>query len=188
MKRWVLCVLAGALVAQVWGMISWMALPWHNVDMRTFKDDGAVAAVMKEQLQGDGLYVLPNMSRDMHSDKAAMQAWDEKASAGPFAFMSVRASGITPGMGLPMAIGFLLNIVVAAMLFWLVNNSSITCPKGRTVFIATAALTGGMLCHVANWCWWNFPPISTAVNVIDIGLTWAFAGFAMVKLSDRLSK
>ena len=39
MKNMLLCIIVGAIVAQIWGTISWMVLPWHNLDFKQFKND-----------------------------------------------------------------------------------------------------------------------------------------------------
>ena len=187
MKKLILCVFAAALVAQGWGAFSWMKLSWHMLDSKQFISDTNVAQVLNTELQGSGLYTIPNMDPTMHGDDAKMAEWDEKARKGPFAFISVRADGIEPGMVKPMAIDFVLNLVLAGILFWLVGKTAITCPIGRTVFIATAATVGAIYVHLANWNWWHFPITYSVVGIVDLFITWALAGFVMVKLSDRLS-
>jgi hypothetical protein len=45
-------------------------------------------------------------------------------------------------------------------------------------------VTGAILSHVPNWNWWGVPVILTLVNIVDIAVTWFFAGFVM----DRFLK
>ena len=187
MKKFIVCVFVAALVAQAWSTFSWMKLSWHMMDARQFSNDAAVAEVLNNELNGSGFYSIPNMDPDVHDSEEKMADWNAKAAEGPFAFISVRADGVEPGMGKPMAIGFVLNLVVAAMLFWLVSQSSITCPIGRTVFIATAATVGALYVHIANWNWWHFPTIYSVAGFVDMFVTWALAGFVMVKVGDSLS-
>ena len=186
MKKLVVCAFAAALVAQVWGMVSWMGLSWHMLDFKQFSNGDNVAEVLRTELQGSGLYTIPDMDPTSYENEEKMAEWDAKAAEGPFAFISVRADGIQPGMGKPMAIGFALNLLLASILFWLVSKSSITCPIGRTFFIATAATVGAIYVHVANWNWWHFPVAYTVVGIVDLFITWALAGFVMVKLNDWL--
>ena len=185
MKKLLICALVAAVVAQAWGMVSWMVLPWHNLDFQRFKNESRVMEVFRAEVQGSGLYTLPNMDPKMHEDPATMEAFHTKVQQGPYAFMTVRPEGVNPQMGKLMAMGFLLNVVMAALLFWLVSNSSITCPIGRTVFIAVAATVGALFVHFSNWNWWYFPPTYSIVGVVDLFITWGLAGFVMVKLSDK---
>lgn len=188
MKRWIVCSLAAAITAQIWGTISWMALPWHNMDFRQFTNEVAVTEAIRPELNGSGIYTLPNMDPKAHESEDGMKEWNAKAEKGPFAFISVRADGIESGMGFPMAVGFLVNWLIAIALFWLVRNSSITCPKGRTFFIAVAGSIGGLYPILSNWAWWRFPPIYSFVGAIDLFITWGLAGLVMVKLMDQLGR
>lgn len=186
MKKLILCALAAAVVVQIWGTISWMILPWHELDFRQFSNDENIATVLRNELQGSGLYTIPNMDPSVHENEAAMTEWNNKARQGPFAFISVRAEGIAPGMGLPMSLGFLLNVIIGGLLLWLVRNTSITSLKGRTIFIAVAGTLGGLYVHFSNLIWWHFPFLYSLVGVVDMFITWGLAGFAIVKISDWL--
>ena len=188
MKKFILCVLAGAIVAQIWGMISWMALPWHMLDFKQFSDDDRVIEVFQTELQGSGLYTLPNMDMAQYESEAAMAEWNEKVSRGPFAFISVRADGIKPGMGIPMLIGFILNAVITAILFCLLRHCSISSTKGRIAFVATAGTVGALYPHIAHWNWWKFPLGYTMVGIIDLLITWTLVAIAIVLLSNWLEK
>jgi hypothetical protein len=157
MGKMIKCVFAATVVAQIWGMISWMALPWHNMDFVTFKDDSPVAEVIREQAQGSGLYTLPNMNPAGHEDEAVKKDWDEKARKGPFVFMSVVTEGVPSGMGVPMAVGLGLNILISALLLWMVNQTTLTTVMGRATFIGVAGMVGSLYPHISNWNWWHFP-------------------------------
>ena len=67
MKNLIICSLVAALVAWVWGMISWMALPWHSLDFREFSNDASVTEVLRAEQQGSGLYLIPNMDEQSPS-------------------------------------------------------------------------------------------------------------------------
>ncbi len=186
MKKLIACTLAAAVVAQIWGMFSWMALSWHMTDFKQFSNDENVTTVLRAELQGSGLYTLPNMDMTVYEDEAALAAWNNRARQGPFAFISVRADGIDTGKTKPMIIGFLLNLATALILFWLLANCSINSTGGRTLFIAIAGSVGALSPHLSSWNWWHFPITYCVIGVIDLLIAWALAGFVMVKLSDRL--
>ena len=187
MKNLILCSLAAAITAQFWGTISWMVLGWHNADFKQFSNDSQVAEVFKNELQGSGLYTIPNLDPQMHQDKEAMAEWDRKAQAGPFAFISVRAEGITPGMGTPMAIGFFLNLFIAAVLHWALINCKIEGLWGRSFFLAVVGSLGSAYPHISNWSWWNFPVTYCFVGVIDLFITWFLAGLVITKLHAKFA-
>ena len=55
-----LASLLAAIVSFVWGYVSWMQLGWHDAGTRDFKDEAAVAEVIKDKAtKGRGIYMLP---------------------------------------------------------------------------------------------------------------------------------
>ena len=187
MKKLLMCAIAGAFVAQIWGTISWVALPWHNLDFKEFKDADAVAEVLGPQLQGSGLYTLPNMDLTVHEDAEKMAAWNAKARKGPFAFMSIRADGVEPGMAVPMSAGFVLNIFIAMLLTWMCSKTTIDGTLGRAIFIGIGGSVGALYPHISNMLWWHFPVSYCVIGVVDLFITWSLAGFVIAKLSNRLA-
>ena len=187
MKSKFLPILSGAIVAQIWATLSWMCLPWHSMDYRSFKDPEAVIQSVAENLDGDGIYMLPNFDEAAHTDEALMKKWWEDAEKGPFAFISARPNGVNPSMGRSMAMGFLMNVIMAFVLFWLVGKTSMTCFWGRSGFIALAAGIGGMYPYLSNYFWWHFPAVYGFAGAADLFLTWALAGMAMMKVKDKLN-
>lgn len=182
MKKFILGTLAGAIIAQVWGVFSWMVLPWHNLDFRQFANESAVADVIRAEAKESGLYTLPNMDPSTHSDEAAMKAWNDRAQRGPFAFISLKAEGIEPGMGKAMGLGFVLNATMAAILFWMLTQTSIQSFLGQAFFLGVAGFVGAMYPHLSNWNWWHFPASYCIVGVVDLFVTWFLAGLAMAKI------
>ena len=117
-----------------------------------------------------------------------MQMWYDKARQGPYAFMVVRADGINPGMAFPMAIGFLLNALVAGLLMAMLGYTNLKNLKSQTLFIGMGGTVGSLIPNISHWIWWHFPASYTIVNVVDTFLTWTLAGLVMAKLSAVLEK
>jgi hypothetical protein len=187
MKKILISILVAAIVAQIWGMFSWMVLPWHNLDMKQFKNGDAVANVIKSEQVESGIYMVPNWDLKIHEDNNLMQQWNQKASQGPFVFMNVRSNGITPGMGPMMMIGFLLNLLMAGILFWLLSKTTISGLVNKAVFISIAGGVGGLYPIISNWNWWHFPAMYTVSAFIDLFLTWFLAGLAMAYIMQKMS-
>ena len=49
----------GGVVLFVWGAVSWMVLPWHNMTLNTFTDEDKVANVLIANAPVRGIYVYP---------------------------------------------------------------------------------------------------------------------------------
>ncbi|MBL4889660.1 MAG: hypothetical protein JKX97_06535 [Candidatus Lindowbacteria bacterium] len=44
---------------------------------------------------------------------------------------------------------------------------------------------GSVFPHISNWNWWHFPITYCLVGIIELFITWALAGFVMVKIMDK---
>lgn len=185
MKKMIMAAVAGAIVAQIWSMLSWMVLPWHNIDIKAFKSDVAVAEVLKSQAVGTGIYTIPNMDPANYESEGAMAEWDRRAKEGPFAFISLRPDGIKPGMGFQIGFSIVLNILAGLLVLWILGKTDITCPKGRAVMTSVIVTMGAFLAHSANWAWWHFPFMYSLVYVLDMIIMWLLAGFVMAKVQGQ---
>lgn len=187
MKKLILGGLLGGLIVFVWGMVSWMVLPWHNLSMRKFTDESAVEKVLTANAPHGGLYVLPNgcagtenLSPDQK--KAAMKVSFEKMEKGPSAFVVFRPNG-TGKMFINMAKGIALQMLLALMMTSLLLKAKpehYSCRLGLVVMIA---LTAGLMCHVPNWIWWKFPTKYVAVEIADLVVSWFLAGLVLAKIA-----
>lgn len=187
MKKIILPALVGAVVAFIWGMLSWMALPWHHNNFSGLTDEASVATVVKSNAPKEGIYFLPYMAPTDHGNAEKEAVWTEKATTGPFSFMVVVPNGITHKMGQMMLTQFLLVFIVAFLLTWLLSHTTVTCNKKKALLTAAAALTGALIAHGSHWNWWHFPTTYTVINIADMGIQWFLAGFAMAKVSGKMS-
>lgn len=180
-KRVLVATLAGAVVAFVWALISWMALPWHHADFRSFKDADPVAEHIMEQSRDSGFYMLPNaIVKDRTQEKH--NQWMKDAAKGPYALIILRKEGMKISFPMQLAKMFLMQFATALLLTLLLAQTSIQSVLRKAVFVTTAALAGGMLVHLANWGWWGFPIATTMVEIVDLIITWFLAGLAIGKL------
>ena len=53
----------GGLVVFLWGAVSWMSLPLHQMTVQGFDDEAQVSRVIASHAPGIGVYVLPNMHK-----------------------------------------------------------------------------------------------------------------------------
>jgi hypothetical protein len=189
MKKIIACGLVGALVAQIWGTISWVALPWHMGDFKEFTNPEPVAASIVAQAPESGLYTLPNMDPTVHEDPEKMDAWNALLKKGPFAFMTIKVEGADPGMGKAMAYGFGFNILISILILW-VFSKSVYFTSGSMLasasFMGIVGMLGSIYPHMSNWNWWHFPISYCLVGVVDLFITWFLAGLAIKKLSSKL--
>jgi hypothetical protein len=176
MKKLLLSSVAGGLITFVWLAISWMMIPWHQMDQ--FKNDAAVAEVLRQNAPEHGVYAVPNAC----VDKSQMEAQMAKASAGPFAFMIVRPGASEISMGRNMVLLFLQQAVGAFLIASLLMCARPLPYEARVFFVVQVALAGGILCHLPHAIWWEMPMTWILVELADLAIGWTLAGLVMAKI------
>ena len=166
--------LAGGIVTFAWLSLSWMALPWHKESLLSFKDEKAVAAVISENISGDGVYVIPftNMGKE------------EQKTQKPFAFVSARADGIDikSAMSASMGKDFLLCLVLAGLLSCFLSKKGPGCPMALSMQLG---LLAGLSASMPNYIWFHFPLGYALTGLADVVIAFTLAGFVLSKFVFR---
>jgi hypothetical protein len=178
-----LAALAGGVAFFVWGAISWMALPWHRATYSGFANEDDVVKAIEANAPTSGIYTLPKPecgkgAATPEARKAAQQAAWDKMKKGPLVQAVVQRRG-TGSMGPYMLRGFLLGVVVAGLLAWLLEKTAIVAMPKRAAFVALAALAGNVAARVSDWNWHGYPTRYTLINLVDAAVGWFAAGLAI---------
>ena len=152
-----------------------MVFKWHNADYRKFANEDAVSAAMRAGAPAPGIYTLPFCADGKAMQDEAMQA---RFREGPNAMVTLRAPG-APEMGKMLGTWFLLNLVVAQLVFlvaWMVYG-----PGGNV----QAAILGAILTFLAyagaspqQGIWFGKPWGVVAREMLDGALYAATTGLA----------
>lgn len=170
-----------AIIVFMWGTVSWMMLPWHNWEMKSFQHEGQmVTAAIKVEALESGIYMLPNYV--FTQDKNQQAAWAEKAKQGPFAYLSVKVEGQKASMTCALLIQFLTQWVVSIFAIGLLKQTAISGVVKKALFVSLTVTLGAFLVHFSNWNWWAFPSLTTLVNIADVMIGWLLAGVAIAKI------
>jgi hypothetical protein len=164
--------LAGGLVLFVWGIVYWMALPWHEGVFRQFQDEDAVASVLTQNAPQPGIYVYPG-----GQDEEAM----EKRARGPFAFVVFRPAGMA-SMVRPLMTQLGIQILAAFLISLLLARVGDTSYWGRVGFVVLLLLTAGVLCHLPNWNWWHFSTGYILTVFVDLLAGGFLAALVMARI------
>lgn len=186
MKNCILATFVGAIIVFIWTSVSWMVLPWHNWDMKSFKDDGKhITEALKKEASESGIYVIPNLKQEDHQDSKGQEAWMEKAHQGPFAYMSVRTQGTHWDMNVSLAVQFLMQLFVASLVVSIISKMPTLTVLGKAFTISLIVTTGTLISNISCWNWWGFPVTTTLVNIADVAIGWFLAGIfiALIKRS-----
>jgi hypothetical protein len=174
-----LSALLGGLAVFAWSFLSWAVLPWHDTHLLAFKDEAAVAEVLKANAPAPGLYLMPDPGHE-----GDWKAGAERMRTGPFFFGVVRP-GYRNWSVPELLIRSLLTQVAGALLITiLVKCARFGNYLGRVVFAGAIGLAAGILGHLPNLNWWEFPLGWTMVNLADLVIGWCIGGLVIAAFTQ----
>lgn len=179
--KFILACLLGAVVSFGWGFISWTQLGWHEAGMHSFKDEAAVAQVIKANAtHGRGIYLLPG-----HNDPVSYAAPEQKLKAkadfdkamteGPYMYAVVRTGRAEQDMKKSMLLGFGRSLLACVVLAALLSQTVLSYP-GKMAFTAAAGVFAGLVCDAPMWIWFEAPSRDLMVNMADHFIEWILVG------------
>lgn len=178
MKHLAWASLFGAIASFLWGFVSWMLIGWH-VPM-TFKDEAAVAAVLKENALEHGFYMLPTMD---DTSPGKQQESYARLLAGPYFNGIVRPGKIESwSLGVHMAQSFLRSLLACLVLAWLMSRSRCRGFSGRMAFGTMAGIFVTCASALQSTVWFELPLRDLIVALLDNIIEWSLVGavFAFV--------
>lgn len=181
-KKVITASIVGAVTVFIWGMVSWMVLPWHHTTFNQFTDEAKVSETLNTNVEKSGIYLIPYTSDFSGSAK---EAFDEKYKSGPLAFVVMKKEGGDPTMKLQMIMGLLTQLVAAfiiAMLLWSASGLSYL---SRVVFVTAAGLLTGIIGYIPSYIWWHFQLDFVLVGIADQVIAWFIAGLLMAKIIKK---
>src|SRR6187431_802809 len=85
--------LLGGIVFFAWGAIAHTVTPIGDMGMKAATAEDPVIAALRDNLPGEGVYMLPWLAPAQRSDEAAVKAYSEKAKANPGVFIVYQPVG-----------------------------------------------------------------------------------------------
>lgn len=164
--------LAGGIILFIWSAVSWMVLPWHMMNFNSFKDETAVAQTITANAPQSGIYLMPIQPNAQ--------------TQGPAIFASVHLEGMA-NMTHALIIQFIIQLVSAFLVTWLLTKTSGLGYMGRLGFIIIFALTVGIIANFPYWNWFNFSTNYTLVQIADTLVGWFLAGLVLAKIAHEKS-
>lgn len=178
-------ILLGAFLTAVavfaWEALSWMVLGWHENGYRSFRNEDAVAEVIKANVtSGHGIYKLPGMDKPPavateEEKKAFMKHQQEAMETGPYLYAIIRPGRTEISMGTNMVLSFVRNFVCALLVAALLSQIALFYPA-RIAFVAAIGLFAGLTADLPMWIWFENPGRDTMVNIADHLIAWIIGG------------
>ena len=151
----------GASVLFVWGAVSWVFVPWHELETHPREE-----ALLKSFTMGDvptGVYTLPQMFPDPSWEPQQREIWMEKQTAkheeGPLATIVYTAEGSPPMPVLRHVYGLGLYFVTALVAATLVAmaGGSLKGYFGRLLFVLLLGVFVAVGKTMIQWSYLRFP-------------------------------
>ncbi len=189
-KSWVKAGVIGGLILFVWGYVSWMVLPWHEMTMHKFQNEIEVGHVIARNASHDGMYIVPcghcssDAKEKMEAAAKGKTHMEAPAYKGPFMFASVRLAGMPSSMTKHIIIGLFIQLLAAFVGAWvLMQTKGLKYLKKVRLFVILGIFSG-ILSYLPMWNWMGASVGYTVVGIADLAIGWLLAGFAMAKVSS----
>lgn len=160
------------LAVFAWGMISWMALPWHSMTIKSFKNEQAVQLSLLQNIDSKepAIYAVPSMNN--------------KEATGPFAFIALNPMGLkmSPVM---MVRGLITQILIAFCVTWLLMQTTGLNFWGKVKFVTIAAGLITAISSTQDSTWWGFANDYSLVLAADQIVSWFIGGLLLAKLTSK---
>lgn len=152
----------GGLIAFAWSAVSWVALPFHELTLKTFADPAPVVDAVAAQAAESGVYILKN-------DPAG-----QKAPTDPFLFVAYHKDG-WGAMGPSMLLALILQGIGGFTWTWILGKIPGLTMKDAALYGAMFGLCVGVLGALPNSVWWKFSWGFTALYLADSVISWTIA-------------
>jgi hypothetical protein len=176
----------GGLIVFLWGVISWMVLPWHEKCFKKFADESEVAEVITDNAKETGVYILPNTFgyRKDASPKEMNKAM-QMMQKGPFMFAIIHPNGMGKMSAKPFVISFITAFIGAYIAISLFMHAKGLTFNKKVGFFALFGLGVAVLGELPLWNWWGLPFGFTLVHMLDHVIAWSLAGLGIVKILKK---
>lgn len=178
----------GGIIVFIWGMASWMILPWHQVTLKAFTNEQRVASVIRENAPTPGVYIMPNFwaakNQDEMTNEAKIRAETgrDRMASGPVMFASIRPTGVNPSMSGTFFLGLIFQIIAAWIITWMLMQTKGLNFWGKVRYVTLFGLFAGIVSLLPAWNWWGFSVSYVVVGMMDLIIGWFLGGIVIAKV------
>ncbi len=180
MKKMLLGALVGGIILFIWSFAAWVFLPLHTPHLHGIPNEDAVISSLKSSLDKEAVYIFPH-NPGMGADSASMDSWTKKMKRGPAGLIIYTPSGSDPVMPGQMVVGFILDILSAAIVSWFLLRSTALSSSyvARVMYCGMFGIFVSFFTHLMNMNWMGFPLDFTTGLIIDGIVGWILAGLGI---------
>jgi hypothetical protein len=179
MKNFVLFSLLGGGILFGWQFLSW-AMPNFHESAVTYTplQDQILTAIQEAGLQ-EGMYMLGQPDPSLMQDMAKYEESAAQYEGKPWAVINYKSSN-TSTMGTNMLRGFVVCILIAAMLFWMMQQLKTPSLKNHLLLSLGIGFIGFLFVPYTNFVWFKEPDVYA--YLLDGIAPWLLLGW----LGNRL--
>lgn len=168
-------VLAGAALF-VWGYVSWVVLPWHEIPLRQTESEELFLDAVNMYLPMSGWYVFPQLSmKALHEETDAakrdqmLNSWLERHKKGPIVQVFYRQKGADPMSSEMYVKGVAASVGCGIAAAWLIALTLASQPNyARRVFtVVLAGVVAILMVDLPNWIYMYSPADFTVLMCLD---------------------
>ena len=173
----------GGIILFVWSFLAWVVLPLHTSTLHPIPNEDAVVSALQPALPAKGVYPL-RANPGMSADKATQEAWLAKMAQGPTGLIIYDPGGVDPMMAGQMGIGFVIDILSALVVSWLLTRSTaFSAPYiARVMFCGMFAIFATVFDYLTMWNWMGYPADFTSALIVDALIAWLLAGLGIAAI------
>lgn len=179
MLRILIAAVLGGLLLYAWGMVSWVALPWHEEAMGSLFNEGPTMEWIGQQVPEPGLYAFPAWPDPMTDE--AYETFEDRHEAGPVGMLVIAEGGpvMPPTV---MASGLGINILTAFIAACLLATAGLRGYATRLGFVIALGLLIGVTADGLYWNWLWMPTDHTLLMMGDRIAGMLLAGIAIAAI------
>ena len=180
-KKVIIGALFGGVVLFIWQFAVHMVLGVYDDAFVKLKDPAAVEAVLKENLTGSGMIVIPHPEPGETDDEAKAM---EKLTTGFSLFGAVNLAG-RHGFGAMLGVQFAVNVLASALLMFVLLAANPPTLGSRLALVLCFAVFAVLTELIPNWNWGGSSLAYIGRQIGEQIVGWALVGLVLAKVMDK---
>ena len=180
-KKVIIGALLGGVVLLLWQFAVRELLGIYDDAFVKLEDPAAVEAVLKENLTGSGMIVIPH-SEPGNTDAEAKAM--EKLTTGFSLFGAVNLAGVN-SFGTALGIQFALNVLASAVLMFVLLAANPSTLGSRIALVLCFAMFAVLTELIPNWNWGGSSLAYIGRQIGEQIVGWALVGLVLAKVMDK---
>jgi hypothetical protein len=180
-KKVIIGALLGGVVLLLWQFAVRELLGIYDDAFVKLEDPAAVEAVLKENLSGSGMIVIPHPEP---GDTDAEAKPIEKLTTGFSLFGAVNLAGRN-SFGTALGIQFALNVLASAVLMFVLLAANPSTLGSRIALVLCFAMFAVLTELIPNWNWGGSSLAYIGRQIGEQIVGWALVGLVLAKVMDK---